>query len=155
MFISLSFFACAFLLYFHFDKTLSINDSKAWEHFDLTKFSFSSPYKLNKQDIHGIDSYVGKYDNDEMTVTFDYGIYSNNLSFCQNSKWVLINYRPAKICSYKEDESDNERGDKEFITAVYFPYIDLKSNALTLYISYKEKIPREAAEQMIYSIKFK
>ena len=52
-----------------------------WKLFQAsTNFSFWGPPDLKEENVRGIDSYVGQFVSPKMTLTFDYGMYSNPLN---------------------------------------------------------------------------
>ncbi|HEX8393383.1 MAG TPA: hypothetical protein VF665_13650 [Longimicrobium sp.] len=51
-----------------------------WELRDEGPFSFRLPREYRKQEVHGIDSFVGEYAASGRNFLFDYGMYSSSLT---------------------------------------------------------------------------
>ncbi|WP_310821131.1 hypothetical protein [Stratiformator vulcanicus] len=75
-----------------------------WQKHDAGgKFSFHAPPDLKEQPVQGIDSFVGRYNGKEMTLSFDYGWYSNALDGeGYEGKWTKIDGRRAWIAAKGE-----------------------------------------------------
>lgn len=61
---------------------------------EIGEFIFDFPYSFVLKEEQGIDSYVGKISNDSMSISFDYGYYSNKLvqtseEYLNNKRWLL------------------------------------------------------------------
>lgn len=50
-----------------------------WERVDAGPFSLQLPREYRKQEVHGIDSFVGRYRAPGRELGFDYGVYSGAL----------------------------------------------------------------------------
>jgi hypothetical protein len=52
----------------------------SWVTIDARQFTFSAPPDLRAVPVRGIDSYVGRYTNQTVVLSFDYGWYSDPLT---------------------------------------------------------------------------
>jgi hypothetical protein len=52
--------------------------SEKWQLYEAGQFSFSMPPTFQKDSVHGIDSYVSEFTNEDMVLNFDYGAYSGD-----------------------------------------------------------------------------
>jgi len=71
-----------------------------WKKVETVAFSFSIPPELRKSEAHGTDSLVGEYAAEGISVSFDYGWYSNNFSdWPKETKFenVKVGGRDARI----------------------------------------------------------
>src|SRR5262245_49892538 len=69
---------------------------EAWKEVDTGPFSFHAPVGIVREDVQGTDSYVGKYRVEGITLTFDYGRYSNSLSDYPEVAGPLIDGHAAR-----------------------------------------------------------
>lgn len=96
-----------------------------WREEDLTAFSLLLPADMVKEDVEGTDSFVGQYNRDGMTLSFDYGWYSNPLnSFCDQPEYqesqIELSGKPARIISFS---NENHLFDPEYtyVAGLYVP----------------------------------
>jgi hypothetical protein len=54
-------------------------DDGAWRLIDAGPFTFLAPTSLVQVNVQGIDSLVGRYTNDSIMLSYDYGMYSDPL----------------------------------------------------------------------------
>jgi hypothetical protein len=86
---------------------------------------------MKHQQVQGIDSAVWEFRNQEMTLSLDYGRYSNDLQYYSNqpeyhAEWLRIAGRKAKLATFRlgdESIADSREKDREFVAAVYFPEV--------------------------------
>ena len=63
----------------------------SWRHVDVGVFSFYCPNDIvENHDAHAIDSFAKEYRSSRITLDFDYGTYSNNLTRYNESKPPLF-----------------------------------------------------------------
>lgn len=103
------------------------NAPSSWRKLDAGPFSILAPAGWEFHQLAGVDSYVGEFVGDGVSLTFDFGRYSNPLEE-EKTTYVIINKsiggRRAKIVS--------PRTPGHGITGVYFRDVG-DSNALTLF----------------------
>lgn len=87
----------------------------AWIKIDANTFSLDAPKGWVFHRERGIDSYVGRFVGDDITLHFDYGHYSNPLDEADAPKYTIsyerVGGRKAKIVSPRGPEG---------LTAIYF-----------------------------------
>jgi hypothetical protein len=126
---------------------------KGWTEFANDSFSFYAPKTLKKQEVRGIDSFVGEYRSDNLTVKFDYGWYGNTAGNCPQPVSATVYGKAAKICLYENAEIDK---DKKYVTAIVFANLDARGQTkLTFWVLSKTKESQKEAEKIVRSIKFK
>lgn len=100
-----------------------------WQRVDLGDFTLQLPPEWKMNELQGIDSFVGEFVGDGVTLNFDYGKYSDSLVDEKNAKHTVtyetINGYEAKMVV----PTVPGKG----ITGVYFK--DLKKDGNTLQIS--------------------
>ena len=100
----------------------------AWLKLDAGPFSIFAPSGWEFHQLEGVDSFVGEFVGDGLTLTFDFGGYSNPLKKEKKPAYVVVHksiggFR-AKVVS--------PRTPGHGITGVYFRHVG-DSNALTLW----------------------
>jgi hypothetical protein len=87
-----------------------------WRKLDAGPFSILAPAGWEFHQLQGVDSYVGEFVGDGLTLRFDFGRYSSDLRETREPKYVIaresIGGLPAKIVS--------PRTSGHGITAIYF-----------------------------------
>jgi len=77
-----------------------------WQRIDATDFVAWLPPGWSLNRLQGIDSYVGAFTGDGVTLTFDFGCYSNNLNYDDDPAYDVtfetIDGRNAKLVAPKE-----------------------------------------------------
>ena len=96
-----------------------------WREEDLGPFSLLLPTDMRKEEVQGIDSYVGKYTRNEMQLSFDYGWYSNAQNYyCDQPEYqesqIQLSGKPARIISFKND-NQVIGNDYRYIAGLYVP----------------------------------
>jgi hypothetical protein len=122
-----------------------------WKRIQNYAFSFSIPSTLKKTDARGIDSFVEEYTSDEIEISFDYGLYSNNFfDWPPETKFekVKVDGRPAKIGTKK-----NQLG-KRFAYSTQV-YIKMGDGALSMFASCKSEKEVALARRIFETILFK
>ena len=96
-----------------------------WRQEDLGPFSLSLPTDMRKEEVQGIDSYVGKYTRDDMNLSFDYGWYSNAQNYyCDQPEYqesqIQLSGKLARIISFNND-NQVIGNDYTYIAGLYVP----------------------------------
>jgi len=85
-------------------------DSTTWKLISKCGLTFSIPSSLEAKEVHEIDSCLGVYETEDLSVSFDYGLYSgvSNLPHYLNLKEepILIDRRPGQFASYQDTTMD-------------------------------------------------
>jgi len=131
-----------------FPKTLKIDEDKTskWKTIKpRSLFTFKLPKAL-KKDKHN----YRRYYSEMMEVIFDYGgrvRYKPEMKEFYKTYWI-IGCRVAEVVNYKTEDNDN--GTVYHMSAYFGQW-----NKFDIWINYKNKEDRKAAENIIASIKFK
>src|SRR5262245_23465567 len=77
-----------------------------WKRLELDDFSFYIPPDLEDQKARGIDSAVWEFRNHAMSLSIDYGMYSNDLEFYKDqpdyhAEWLRIDGKKAKVATLR------------------------------------------------------
>ena len=148
-----------------------------WQKIETEYFSFSIPPTMKRTDLHGTDSQMMGFEDDEITLELDYGMYSTNiesLRFNQQKEPIIIDGEETTLISFDENKTislTNEiinkdaserfgKVDKHYIIGVNFPR---ESEVITpgfkfaasFIASCKTLEAQENAKMIFYSIKFK
>ena len=120
------------------------------------KFTFHIPENMQKQDIHGIDSYAEEYRNERMRVSFDYGIYSDpwdKYSSEPEYKEIkeVISSREAKIVYFEPKSLGSEY---KYYAGVHFPAVQEGGSKLTVVVVFNDENDWETARTIFRSIHF-
>jgi hypothetical protein len=106
----------------------SLSSRISWRKLDAGPLSISAPPGWEFHQLAGVDSYVGEFLGDGVTLRFDFGRYSNDLKEAKKPAYVIahksIGGFPAKIVS--------PRTPGHGLTAVYFHNVG-DSNGLCLW----------------------
>ena len=120
------------------------------------KFSFWLPPTLVARDVQSHDSYMRRWESKDMVVKFDYGRYSDPLTFYSRKN----SYEAAteRIGGYATKIVSFQRDDDWRFTAAHFP--DLGSEQfgrtvkLTLTVDTNPKVPRDVPLKIVRSVTF-
>ena len=120
------------------------------------KFKFHIPQNMQKQDTQGIDSYVEEYRNENMRVSFDYGIHSDPLdgySLEAEYKEIkeVISGREVKTVYFKPTSFASEY---KYFAGVHFPAVEEGGSKLTMGVEFNDERDRETAKTIFESIYF-
>ena len=146
-------------------KSISQNTTKAeasmlgpgWDIINADdKFRFYIPQNMQKQDTHGIDSYVEEYRNKNMRVSFDYGIYSDPLdAYSMEPEYQeikeVISGREVKIVYFKPTSFASEY---KYYAGVHFPTVQEGGSKLTMVVEFNDEKDWETAKTIFRSIYF-
>jgi hypothetical protein len=129
-----------------------------WKEIDFGgKLQFSLPAGLAETKEQGIDSRVGRWEGEGITVRVDYGIFSDPLtSYAERPNYRLaaekIDNRTARVVSF--DLNDG----KDFIAAHFGGFTEEETgerSALTIVVETEPGVGSEVASQIIRSVRFK
>lgn len=120
-----------------------------WHKVDAGPFSILAPLGWEFHQLMGVDSYVGEFAGDDLTLGFDFGGYSNSLKKEKKPAYVVVRksiggFR-AKVVS--------PRTPGHGITGVYFRNVGL-SNALCLFGKDLTSTQQELALKIFETIRF-
>jgi len=123
------------------------------------KFSFVIPENMKQDDVQGIDSFVQQYSGNNMTMSFDYGWYSNPLNGRESTPefWQLeekISGRDAKLIGYKLDS----RYVGKYYSGIHFRNVEsgiIQSTHLTMSVIYNNTEDKETTIKILKSIRLK
>jgi hypothetical protein len=127
----------------------SLAASDCWHKVDAGPFSILAPSGWEFHQLEGIDSFVGEFVGDGVTLTFDFGGHSNSLKEEKNPAYVVIHKSigalRAKIVS--------PRTPGHGITGVYFHNVG-DSNALILFGHDLTSTQQELALKIFETLRF-
>ena len=78
---------------------------KDWQTVNINgEFTFEIPSDMKEVKVQGIDSFVKKYENAAMTVSLNYGAFSDPLEYASmpgyGEEWVKIDGKEAKMVQF-------------------------------------------------------
>lgn len=138
-----------------------------WEVRRNDSFSFAGPPDLSEVPVQGVDSFVGRFESQELYISFDYGWYSDDsfdghLGRGNDSTFqveeVRVNGRRARLGSYADNDHPRSH---PFVYAAYFPDVlgtgegEAGETKLYFRVSYKDAESKEIARLILTSIRFK
>jgi len=135
----------------------SVNPPPGWVQVDARKFVFYAPLDLKAVPVHGLDSFIGDYKGDSITLSFDYGLYSDPLETAHGGSGYTshrerIGGQMAKIASFYLPNSDPQF---DFAIGVHFPKAAGKEIGLTVFATCKSTNDYETARTIFRTIRFK
>jgi hypothetical protein len=130
-------------------STATSSSAGDWVRVSAGPFSISAPPGWRVKQLQGVDSYVGEFVGDALTLKFDFGAYSNTLKDRKKPAYVVIHesidgFR-AKVVS--------PRTPGHGITAVYFSNVGRK-NMLCLWGDDLSATQQELALRIFETIQF-
>jgi hypothetical protein len=132
---------------------------KGWKRVSACDFSFVLPEDMQSTNAHGRDSCVEEFENKDVLVYLDYGLYSNpggrddSMKQYKKSR-VRIGGRAADVITYIDDSGT--RG-KELESATLVHIVTRNNRprvSLLLQIHTKESIDREIVKRIYQSIRY-
>ena len=127
-----------------------------WREVDAGAFVFILPTELTQISIQGEDSSVGRYAAQNMAVDFDYGAYSDALSYADAPEFAqrreTVDGLDAVIVSCRHPDRHSPFA---YFYAIHFPKTRVTGVKLTVYVSCRAKSDYGIAEEIIRSIAFK
>lgn len=126
---------------------------------DRLYFDFCGPKALRNQVVQGIDSYVGAFISDTLSIEYDLGLWSDPLTTYSDSAQFSVNAttidgRVARMVSYVADTKT--RSGHQHIASVYFPLVyeihpEIK---LTLHVEAATAADQEIAFAIFKTLRF-
>ncbi|HEX9068923.1 MAG TPA: hypothetical protein VF807_09145 [Ktedonobacterales bacterium] len=124
---------------------------EGWQRIDAQgHFTFWVPAGLAPQEVHGTDSYVGIWTSDNVTVRFDYGMYSGGMD-------SAVKARPHSETAYRLDgvtgaivQFTDENG--LLIAELLLPHITSATN-LTFEVSASPSLGKDLPLQIVRSVR--
>lgn len=133
----------------------SVKPPPGWVKIDGRNFSFYVPPDVKAVSVQGMDSLVGGYQGDVISIGFDYGMYSDPLDYQgrpgYRSHDERIGGKRAKIVSYYNPGSGHSF---DHAIGVHFPEVKGKDIALTVYATCKTTDDYEIARTIFRTIEF-
>src|SRR6266446_1966001 len=128
----------------------SISPPAGWVQVDARKFVFFVPPDVKSVPTMGIDSFVGQYKGDSISLDFDYGFYSDGLQDAEGgfnyvSHLERIDGKKARMASF---DFPNTGHPFDYAIGVHFPKAGAKGIRLTVFATCKTKADYETAEQI-------
>jgi len=136
-----------------------------WVEYSNPHFRFGGPRDLKEVPVHGIDSFVGRFESPALSISFDWGWYSN-ADFDGHldkpgaggfeSEEVSIDGVSARLGFY-DDNPDPER---PLVQAVFFSEVPDKGarlpgrTRLSFRVTFRDPALRETALGILRSIRF-
>lgn len=121
-----------------------------WVLMDEKSFSFYAPPDMRPFPVEGVDSFVGEYHGNSITLYFDYGRFSNSLDDrdCTDhtSNEERIDGKDAKIASF--------HANGENVVGVYFPNAGGEGIRLTVTATGKSPTDFDTAKAIFRTIRF-
>lgn len=147
---------------------------KGWKLVDLDRFSFLLPESMEDKKARGIDSAVWQFEDEEITLSIDSGIYTNDFqdlksSFEVKEEKVTIDGKNVKFFIWDENKDISETYEvnkdgstkphevfkKHFSIGVYFQEGKRRYTGTNFVITTKTLEGQETAKKVLQSIKFK
>ena len=147
---------------------------KGWKLFDLDRFSFLLPESMEDKKARGIDSAVWHFEDKEMEIYIDSGMYTNDFQDLRESyevkeEKVKIDGKNVKFFIWDENKNISETYEvnkdgsikphevfeKRFSIGVYFQEGKSRYSGTNFVITTKTLEGQETAKKVLQSIKFK
>lgn len=147
---------------------------KDWKLVDLNRFSFLLPKSMEDKKARGIDSEVWRFEDKDMGLQIDSGMYTNDFHDLKDSyevkeEKVTIDNKNVKFFIWDENKNNSttfevnkdgsikphETYEKHFAIGVYFKNDWLSNDATNFVITTKTLEGLETAKKILHSIKFK
>lgn len=129
-----------------------------WVTVDVGPFSFRTPPDLIDQEVQGIDSLVGQYERDGMSVGFDFGWYSGNETTQYPDDATTMTIDGLEGDFVQVETGDDPLAPSRFLVSLYVPIPgdadDLSQTALAFWVRYAAAADGETAACMPQTIDF-
>ena len=154
--------------------TKQLQIPKGWKLVDLDNFSFLLPESMEDKKARGIDSAVWWFEDTEMELHIDSGMYTNDFQDLKNSYRVkeeqtVIDGKNVKFFIWDKNKNisdvyavnkdgsikPHEIFEKHFSIGVYFQTSQRRYTGTNFLITTKTLKTQESAKKILYSIKFK
>jgi hypothetical protein len=134
---------------------------KNWKRIKICDFTFSAPQTFQDLKVKGIDSCVGSFQDEELSLTFDYGRYSGKFqksesTFNFKQQPLLIGGRLGKFVTFESKPSETV---KRYYAGIYVE-LGKKNRQIPMItkfnmcISGRSEKVLETARQIFKTIKF-
>ena len=127
-----------------------------WQAYSTQMFSFQGPPGLQKQNVHGIGSYLGQFKAPGIDLNFDYGPYADPLEDSKRNQegysvqFTKVDGRNARIVSY----ADNKASDGlQYCAGIHFAGTGDRDNKLTVIVRCKGKEDLARLHQLLRTIR--
>jgi len=134
----------------------SVSPPFGWVQIDAREFSFYVPPDVKAVPVQGIDSFVGEYNGDSISLNFDYGHYSDPLDYKERTNYIAhderIDDKKARVVSYDNPGSGHPF---DYAIGIHFPEVNGKDIRLTVYATCKTTNDYETARTVFRTIKFR
>lgn len=152
---------------------------KDWQKIETDYFSFLIPPTMKNKNVRGIDSFVMKFENDEMTLLVESGDYTADIkaqlsNYEGQKESIIVDGKNIELISYDLNKSINlsnrtvnaarsselEKAEKNYVFGIYVPdtykTIQIENGSATSFdLSGKTIEAKEIAKIIFQSIKFK
>ena len=124
-------------------------------------FSFHLPSTMREQKVQGIDSYVGQYRNNNLQVSFDYGMYSAPMDkYSNEAEYKEIKKKigglDAVVIFFRQTTPASKH---RYFAGVHFSHVGGDRNTgitrLTLHADFDRESDWETVQTIFESIRFK
>ncbi len=148
---------------------LRLTDSEDWERVDARGlFSFLAPTCPVRQDVMGIDSYIGEYRGEDVVLFFNYGQHSNSLrnegQAGYSARAVAVDGRDARLVRYQVRPEVAEYRHLRYFSGLHVPGVlparlvegfRLGATSLTMSILCRRDADCDALEAALLSVEFR
>ena len=147
---------------------------KGWKLVDLDRFSFLLPESMEDKKARGIDSNIWEFEDEEMSLSIDSGIYTNDFQDLKDSYEVKeeklkIDNKNVRFFIWDDNKDISETYEvnkdgsikphevfeKHFSIGVYFQEGKRQHSGTNFVITTKTLEGQETAKKILRSIKFK
>jgi hypothetical protein len=130
-----------------------------WVTVDTGKFSFRTPADLVDQEVQGIDSLVGQFVGDTMTLGFDFGRFSGNTAdqFPDAREEVTIDGLTGDLIQIDVSADPNYGSESDWMLSLYVAQPggdDFGTSALALWVRYDDPAVGDVARCITEKIDF-
>ena len=112
----------------HSMNTQQAKSDSDWRIVDAGALSILAPPNWKFHQLVGVDSYVGEFTGDDMSLTFDFGRYSSSLKEAKEPAYIVVHKSIANLSAKIVSPKTPGHG----ITGIYFPKT-FGSNKLCLF----------------------
>jgi len=130
--------------------------AEEWQKIEIKgRFSFSIPPEMKRTSAQDTDSLVGEYRSSNISLSFDYGWYSDPLDYQGRTDYeesfIEIDGRKAKLVTFRQTNSQN--GFANF-AGIHFSELADGQNKLTMWARYQNRNDLNQIKKVFQSIKF-
>ena len=130
--------------------------AEEWQKVEIKgRFSFYIPPEMKRTSASGIDSLVGEYRNSNISLSFDYGWYSDSLDYGGRTdyeeRFIEVDGRKAKLVTFSQSNSKN---DFTNFAGIHFANPVDGQDKLTMWARYQNQNDLNQIKKVFQSIKF-